>query len=152
MKIRSATANNHKHLFEIRTYRGAWTFPYARACPPPSATDPIVDVRVDPELASEAFTYRLRSEEEGTIHIEQVLDDNRDPGYLRQALLYKLTAEARSRVRESGLSRRELIRRLGTSPAQFYRLLDPTNSRKSVDRMLELLQVLGCDVELVVRP
>jgi hypothetical protein len=37
------------------------------------------------------------------------------------------------------------------SPAQFYRLIDPTNYRKSVDKMLSLLQVLGCEVDLVVR-
>ena len=44
-----------------------------------------------------------------------------------------------------------MIRRLGTSPAQLYRLLDQTNSRKSIDQMLALLRVLDCDVELVVR-
>lgn len=51
----------------------------------------------------------------------------------------------------SPLSRRELIRRLGTSPAQFYRLLDQTNYRKSVDQLVSLLQILDCDVRLVVR-
>lgn len=38
-----------------------------------------------------------------------------------------------------------------TSPARFYRLLDTTNYRKSVDKMLSLLQVLGCEVEVIVR-
>ena len=51
----------------------------------------------------------------------------------------------------SKLSRREIIRRLGTSPAQLYRLLDQTNYRKSVDQMLSLLAALDCDVDLVVR-
>jgi hypothetical protein len=48
-------------------------------------------------------------------------------------------------------SRREMIRRLGTSASQFYRLLEPTNYRKSVDRLLSLLRVLDCEVDLVVR-
>ena len=39
-----------------------------------------------------------------------------------------------------------------TDPRQLYRLLDQTNSRKSVDQMLALLQVLDCDVDFVVRP
>jgi hypothetical protein len=43
------------------------------------------------------------------------------------------------------------IRRVGTSPAQLYRLLDTTNQRKSVDQMLRLLQALDCEVDLVVR-
>jgi hypothetical protein len=88
---------------------------------------------------------------QGSVHIEQVLEYKQDPRYMRDVLLYKLTIEARKRVEESAVSRREIIRRLGTSPAQFYRLLDPTNYRKSVDRMLFLLHVLDCDVDLVIR-
>ena len=49
------------------------------------------------------------------------------------------------------LAKREIIRRLGTSPSQLYRLLDQTNYRKSVDQLLRLLKVLDCDVQLVVR-
>ena len=89
---------------------------------------------------------------QGTVHIEQVLEYNEDPGYMRDLLLYKLTLAAQQRVEQSTLSRREIIRRLGTSPAQFYRLLDPANTRKTVDRLLSLFQVLDGEVDLVVRP
>ena len=44
-----------------------------------------------------------------------------------------------------------VIRRLGTSATQFYCLLEQTNYRKSIDQLLSLLQVLDCDVEVVVR-
>jgi hypothetical protein len=54
-------------------------------------------------------------------------------------------------VEASSLSKRELIRRLGTSAAQFYRLLDQRNYRKSIDQLLSLLHVLDCEVDLVVR-
>ena len=70
---------------------------------------------------------------------------------MRDLLLYRLTLEAQKRVRRSALSTRELIRRLGTSPAQFYRLLDQTNYRKSVDQLLTLLSILDCEVELIVK-
>jgi len=43
---------------------------------------------------------------------------------MRDLLLYKLTLEAQKQVEKSPLSKRELIRRLNTSPAQFYRILD----------------------------
>jgi len=76
----------------------------------------------------------------------------RAPGHLRDQLVYALTLEAQKRVSASPLSRRELIRRLGTSATQFYRLLDQTNYRKSVDQLLSLLQILDCEVTLVVRP
>jgi hypothetical protein len=35
---------------------------------------------------------------EGTVHIEQALEYNRDPEYLRSMLLYKLTLEAQQRL------------------------------------------------------
>ncbi|MCH7913993.1 MAG: XRE family transcriptional regulator, partial [Deltaproteobacteria bacterium] len=82
---------------------------------------------------------------------EQVLEYNQDPNHLRDLLLYRLTLEAQKRIDQSPLSKREIVRRLGTSAAQLYRLLDQTNYRKSVDQLVSLLQVLECDVDLVVR-
>jgi hypothetical protein len=61
-----------------------------------------------------------------------------------------LTLEAQKRIAERPLSKREIIRRLGTSAGQLCRLLDQTNNRNSVDQLLALLQVLNCDVDLVV--
>lgn len=151
MKITSVIANNRKRIFEVTTRRGQWPFPYSKADPVPTASDPLVELYIDPELGREGFTYLLASGLEGSVHVEQALDYNEEPGYMRDLLLHKLTVEALERIEASPLSKREIIRRLGTSPAQFYRLIDPTNYRKSVDKLLALLQVLDCDVELVVR-
>lgn len=151
MKIRSVTYNNHKRTFEVRVSNKVFRLPYSKVTPQPSAADPISRLVVDKELAREGFTYVLESGKEGTVHIEQVLEYNQDPSYLRDALLYKLTLEAQKRVAASPLSKREIIRRLGTSATQLYRLLDQTNYRKSVDQLLMLLHVLDCDVDLQVR-
>jgi len=151
MKIRSVKQNNRRHAFEVGTWRQPFLFPYSKADPPPTAKDPVVKVYIDAELGREAFTYRLTSGREGSVHIEHVLEYNQDPSHMRNLLLYRLTIEAQERVETSALSKREIIRRLGTSAAQFYRLLDPTNYRKSVDKVLLLLHVLECDVDLVVR-
>jgi len=152
MKIRAVTVNNRRKVFAVRTSKGELVYPFAKADQRPTDDDPIARVWIDKELASEAFTYALRSGREGTVHIEQVLEYNKDPDHLRDQLLYKLTIEVQKRVAASALSRRELIRRLGTSATQFYRLLDQTNYRKSVDQLVSLLQILDCDVQLVVRP
>ncbi len=151
MKILSVKCNNRKKVFEVRTRSKTYSFPYGMADPQPGASDPISSVRVDNELDREGFIFVLRSGQEGTIHSEQVLEYNQDPGYLRDLLLYRLTIEAQKRVEESPLAKREIIRRLGTSATQFYRLIDQTNYRKSVDQVLNLLHVLECDVDLVVR-
>lgn len=151
MKIRMVNVNRRKKAFEVSAGRRRMSFPFARSEPAPTLEDPVAQVYVDSELAREGFSFVLESGREGTVHIEQVLEYNEDPIYLRNLLLYKLTVEARHRVEAGPLAKRELIRRLGTSPTQFYRLLDPANDRKSIDQMLRLLQVLDCEVDLVVR-
>ena len=151
MKIRKVETNNRKSEFRIITYSGdSYVFPYAKADPQPDSTDKVADAVADRELANEAFTYTLESGDEGTVHLDQVLEYNADPTYLRDLLIHQMTVEAKERVEESGLSRRELARRLKTSLPQLYRLLDTANTTKSMNQLVALLQVLDCNVELVV--
>ena len=98
MKIRSVTHNNHKKAFEVKTSTKTFQLPYSQVEPQPTTADPIIRLFIDKELGREAFTYILKSRQEGTVHIEQVLAYNQDPDYLRDALLYKLTIEAQKRV------------------------------------------------------
>jgi hypothetical protein len=151
MKIRSVKANNRRKAFEVTAGKRRLPLPFARLEAQPTLADPIARVFVDQELGAEGFTYVLRSGREGTVHIEDVLEYNQDPDHLRDLLLYKLTLEAQKAIAATPLSRREIIRRMGTSPSQLYRLLDQTNYRKSVDQLLRLLKVLDRDVDLVVR-
>jgi hypothetical protein len=151
VKIRSVRINNRRKAFEIRTSAHRLLIPFAKVDPKPTAGNPVVHAYIDKEIGSEGFGYVLRSGREGAVHIEQVLEYNKDPDHLRDQLLYSLTLEAQKRVEASPLSRREIIRRLRTSAAQFYRLLDQTNYRKSVDQLVSLLQILDCDVQLLVR-
>jgi hypothetical protein len=151
MKIRSVKLNNKKKIFEVRTSAKNYSFPYVKAEPAPTPEDPITRVSVDKDLGGEGLTYELASGQTGTVHLEQVLEYNQDPNFLRDLLLYKLTLEVQKRVADSPLAKREIVRRLGTSATQLYRLLDQTNYEKSVDQLVSLLQVLDCDIDLVVR-
>jgi hypothetical protein len=151
MKIKQVKPNNRKKAFEVTTDHNTYLLPYTKLDLQPSPTNTIAGVSVDSELGDEAFTYVLASGDEGTVHIDHVLEYNQDPGYLRDLLLYRLTLEVQKRVENSSLSKRELIRRLGTSATQFYRLLDQTNYKKSCGQLLSLLHVLDCDVDLVVK-
>jgi len=151
MKIRSVKANNKKKTFEIRTSSKKYSFPYVKAAPTPTPQDPIARIFVDKELGGEGLSYELVSGRTGTVHLDQVLEYNQDPDYLRDLLLYKLTLEAQKQVEQSRLAKREIVRRLGTSATQLYRLLDQTNYQKSVDQLVSLLQILDCDIDLVVR-
>ena len=150
MKIAGVQPNNRRRLFEIRTRARDFVFPYAQSDPQPNPEDPVREVFVDTELGREAFTYRLASGAEGSVHIDAVLEYNRDPAYLADLSLYRLSVQARELFDQSGLSAREVARRLGTSPTQLYRLLDPTNYTKSLRQLLALLNVLGYDVDVSV--
>jgi len=152
MKIRSVTFNNRRKDFTVRLGVSSYRYPYVRLETPPAPGDYVACAHVDPEIGREGFSYTLASGAAGTVHGEQVLDYNKDPGYLREVLLYELTLAAQQRVRTRPLSRREIARRMGTSAAQVCRLFDQTNTRKSVDEMLRLLGVLDSEVELRVRP
>lgn len=151
MKIKSVKINNKRKDFEVRASGKTYAFPYVKARPTPTSGDPVARAYVDKELGGEGFTYELQSGKTGTVHVEQILEYNRDPNYLRDLMLYKLTVEAQRRIAESPLSKREIVRRLGTSATQLYRLLDQTNYKKSVDQLVSLLQLLECEVDLVIR-
>jgi hypothetical protein len=153
VKIRGVSINNRKAQLEL-TLRSGRTLPipYAKLAPRPTPVNRIQKVYVDKELGNEAVTYVLKSGAEGAVHVDHALEYNQDPSYLAELMIHKLTVEAQQRVDRSGLSRRELARRLGTSVAQLYRLLDPANTKKGLAQLLALLHVLDCEVRFVITP
>jgi hypothetical protein len=148
MKIRSLKVNKHKKSFELRTYKDRYEYPFSMLDTQPTDEDRIANAYIDAELGDEAISYALGSGAEDSIHIDRVLEYNRDPSYMRELLLYKLTIEAKKLFESSPLGIRELSRRLGTSPTQIYRILDEENTRKSLDRVFELLSVLQCRIDI----
>jgi hypothetical protein len=79
VRIRSVTHNNRKKIFEVRTATKKLVFPFSKAAPEPTIQDPVTELSVDAEAGREAFTYVLHSGQTGTVHVEQVLEYNRDP-------------------------------------------------------------------------
>ena len=152
MKIRKVECNNQKKTFEVTTFSGrTFSYPYAKVSPRPDSENQAYEVYPDVDFGKEAFTYVLESGDEGTVHIDHLLEYSDDPEYMARVALHKLTVEARKRVEESPLSKREIMRRLGTSQAQLYRLLDPANYKESMNQLVELLAAVDCEVDLVVR-
>ncbi len=151
VKIRRVSHNNRKKAFEISVGAQVLPLPYAKLDLQPTSRDRVTRVFMDRRGGREAFRYVLASGRQGTIEIDRVLDYNDDPRALRDRLLHKLTLEAQKRMKTTPLSVREIARRLATSPSQLYRLLDATNDGKSVDQLLSLMQILDCQVDLVVR-
>lgn|GEM_PF-179929 len=150
MKILSVKVNNRKKTLEIDTKKGHFVLPFSKLRLIPSAENRIVSVFIDEELGREAITYTVQSGEHDTVHLDAFLEYNRDPDFFRKLLLYKLTLKAIQVVEVSQLSIREIARKLNTSPAQLYRLLDPANYSKTIDQMVKLLTCLNCDLSSLV--
>jgi len=118
VKIQRIVTNEHKRLFEVHLDDRTLSFPYVRADPRPVRHDRVTSVTVYAQLAHRGFGYVLASGRRGLVHLDQVFAYNEDPRLLRDGILYKLTLEAQRRVATSDLTRRELLRRMGTSPAR----------------------------------
>lgn len=151
MKIETVEVDRRRKSFAIRAGERDYRFPFAKLPVPPTADDPVAEVFVDPELGCEAFTYRLQSGSEDSVHLDNVRLVALDPEALQEQLLHRLTVEALEALEASGLGKRQVARLLGTSPSQLYRLLDPTNYSKSIGQMLALLHLTDRDVVVVVR-
>jgi len=148
MKIKLVLVNNRKKEFSIQLSKDKnFSFPFSLLDKKPSSKNPITDVYVDKELASEAFTYILKDGSEDTIPLDQVLSHNSDPEYIRENILYNLTIEAQNIIKKGSISKRQISRHLKTSPAQLYRLLDQKNYSKTIDQMIKLLAALGKSVD-----
>lgn len=150
MKIKAVEWNGRRRAFKIAAGSCEWDYPAAMLKLKPTRRDPIVSVVPDAELGNEGFTYELKSGREETVLMDQVLEYHRDPEYLREMLLYKLTVEAERVFRESGLTKRGFARRLKTSPTHLYRLLDTSFKGKTIDQMVRLLAIMGRKVDLVM--
>lgn len=131
--------------FVVTSKRGELPFPFKKASPRPSATDPVVETEVDDDLGREAFRYRLASGAIGFVHIDEVLEFHGDAAYTRAMLLYHLTIEAERRLSECAISEHTAARRLRMSTTELARLLDATNVDKTADQMFALLRILECD-------
>lgn len=151
MMLTKVVANARKRAVEVTAGRRSFEVPYSRLPVEPTRDDPVAEIYVDPELGREAFTYRLRSGEEASMHADSVREVVQEPEYLRDLFLHKLTLEARRGLEESPLGKREIARHLGTSPTQLYRLLDTEPRAKSLGQMLALLDLLNKEVDVVIR-
>ena len=150
MRIKKVTTNNRNRSFLVISDKGEYRYPYSRLVLKPSKKDPIARSYIDRELGSQGFTYALKSGKEDSIMLDQVYEYNREPEYMLKMIRYKLSVLAERLAKKGGVRKREISRRMKTSPGQLYRLLNSQNDKKTIDQMLKLLAALDCRVEIRV--
>ncbi|MBF0103820.1 MAG: hypothetical protein HQM16_00710 [Deltaproteobacteria bacterium] len=146
MKILSVKINNRKKCLIIKTASGELCLSYARLEERPTS---ILNAFVDKELGCRAVTYLYGAQKEGSVHVDAFLEYNQDPEHTKRLMLYKITLLAQKAIKLSHLTKREVARNMGTSPAQLYRLLDASNYSKTIDQMFKLMSCLGYKLDVV---
>jgi hypothetical protein len=155
MKVTKVLADNRKRVFAVhcgkRGGKRVLEFPFSKLRLCPSHNNSVSRAWPDPDVSNQGFSYELVSGHSDTVPLDAVLEYHRDPNYLREIILYKLTLAAQEIIKSKGIRKRELVRRLGTSPSQLYRLLDQTFYGKTIDQMHKLLHILGCALEVTIK-
>jgi len=147
-KIKSVRLNNYAKKITVEVNDQTYDLPFAKLLSRPTHLNPIIEVFVDPDLGNEAVTYMLKDGKVDSVPVDAFFDYNRSPDYLKKIFLFEMTHAALERIKKTKISKNEICSRLKTSPSQLARLLDPGNSKKTIDKMLELLVVLDVDVQL----
>jgi len=151
MKIRRVFANNRKKAFIVEAGSKRYEFPYNQLRAKPTRVDPVKVLELRRDLGNEAFFYELKSGKHDVVHIDHVLRYSGNPEFLREELLYTLTVKAQALLKNGDMTKRQLSRRLKTSPTHLYRLLDQTFYNKTIDQMVKLLNALGYSLELTFK-
>jgi len=149
--VKRVEQNNRKKAFKVTYAKGVLDFPYAKLDLKPSHDNKIKKLYIDPEIGKHGFTYVLEDGQEDTVLLDQVLYYNQDPEILKQHMLHEMTVTAKECLKKSGLSIREIARRMNTSPTQLYRVIDPAYYDKTMDQVLKVLYVCGAKVDFVVK-
>ena len=149
-KIKKVANNRKKKLIEIDTAKGEFSIPYSKLMISPTKKIGIDKIYVDKELGSTAVTYELEDGRVDSIPLDAFLDFNKDPDYLREIELHRLTVTAIQYVEDSGMSKREIARRMKTSMSQLSRILNTSNQTKTFDQLIKLFNVLGAEVKIKI--
>jgi hypothetical protein len=135
--------NNRKRAVECQIGSQAYILPYARVGI--ARDERVARVSVDRGGDHDALRYVLKWWRRRAVGRVGIVTVDEAFEYYAQRLgdrvRRKLAREAKKRVAASSL---------GTSPGQFYRLIDEGEDRVSFGQLLALLEVVGADVDVVV--
>lgn len=103
----------------------------------------VIEAAPDIESGQHSFYFILNNGKKNYVPFDQPLHIMQHPEYVKQQTLFEVTKQLNKLIDRCGISKRELARRLGTSLSQLARLLDVTNYKKELSRLIELAALLN---------
>ena len=130
-KFKHVAFDNKKRVFHLEYTSGLKIdCPYSAL----GIDEKVTDAAPDTEAGEHSFYFVPYDQ---PLHIAQV------PEYAKEQALYKMTKAINEFIRKEKVPKRELARRLHTSTSQLTRLLDPTNHKKELSRLIEIAALLN---------
>lgn len=138
-KFKKVTFDNKKRVFHLEYTSGLKIdCPYSAL----GIVEKVTDAAPDSEAGGHSFCFVLESGKRDYVPYDQPLHIAQNPEYLKQQTLFEMTKAINEFVRKEKVPKRELARRLGTSMSQLSRLLDTTNYKKELSRLIEIAAML----------
>lgn len=139
-KFKSVEYDNKKKVFYLEYASGLKIeCPYSAL----GIKKSIVEAAPDKESGCHSFYFDLENGKREIVPFDQPLYIVQNPEYVREQTLYEVTKQLNEFIKKSKISKRELARRLRTSLSQLSRLLDTTNYKKELSRLIELAAMLN---------
>lgn len=139
-KFQKVEFNNKKRVFYLEYTSGLKIeCPYSAL----GIRGKVIEAAPDSEVGKHSFYFILENDEKEFVPFDQPLHIVQNPEYVKERTLYEVTKQLNEFIKKSKVSKRELARRLGTSLSQLARLLDTTNYKKELSRLIELAAMLN---------
>ncbi len=139
-KFKSVDHDNKKKVFHLEYTSGLKIeCPYSAL----GIKKAVVEAVPDKESGRHSFYFVLENGQKEVVPFDQPLHIVQNPEYVREQTLYEVTKQLNEFLKKSNVSKRELARRLETSLSQLARLLDTTNYKKELSRLIELAAMLN---------
>ncbi len=139
-KFKKVELDNKKRVFHLEYTSGLKVeCPYSAL----GIKGKVMEAAPDAEVGQHSFYFILENGKKEFVPFDQPLHIVQNPEYIKQNTLYEVTKQINEFVERGKVSKRELARRLGTSLSQLSRLLDTTNYKKELSRLIELAAMLN---------
>lgn len=138
-KFNKVAYDNKKKVFRL-----AYTSGLKLECPYSALgiRSRVVEAAPDAEVGYHSFYFILNDGKKGFVPFDQPLHIVQNPEYAKERALYEVTKKINEFIAVEKIPKRELARRLQTSLSQLARLLDTTNYKKELSRLIEIAAML----------
>jgi len=138
-KFKAVTFDNKKRVFHLEYASGLKiNCPYSSL----EIREKVVEAAPDHEAGDHSFYFMLENGKKDYVPYDQPLHVVQNPDYIKQQTLFEMTKTINEFIRKEKVPKRELARRLNTSMSQLSRLLDTTNYKKELARLIEIAAML----------